>query len=107
MPRLKARGQGTGAPGHLQLVQRPAGTGRSEGRDADVADRLLAEQERLELWERPAGTCVGKNHELVITDLLLLKGSKAKAGQPTKDMLAGEAEWRRAQTLHIGKASSC
>ena len=27
--------------------------------------------------------------------------------QPTKDLPAGEAEWRQAQSLHVGKALSC
>ena len=40
MPRLKAWGQVSGAPAHLQLVQGPLGTGVGEGLHSDVTDLI-------------------------------------------------------------------
>ena len=49
MPRLKAWGQGSGAPAHLQIVQGPVGTRRSECSEADVADLVNVESEGLRI----------------------------------------------------------
>ena len=54
MPSLKAWLQGTGAPAHLQLVQRPLGQHIHEGGHASVADLVAVEAKPLQGWERPA-----------------------------------------------------
>ena len=61
MQSLKAWEQGSGAPAHRQVVQRPAGTSTRKSAHACVTDLVELQLELHQLGERPTGACQG-NH---------------------------------------------
>ena len=78
MPRFEAWGQGSGAPAHLQLVQGPTGTGRSEGGEAHIANLITAQADVGAISQRPVPKRRGESGDSLVPNLFL---GEAKQGQ--------------------------
>ena len=88
---LKAWGQGSGAPAYRQVVQRPTGACRSEGRDADVADRIFAEHKSVELRERPTLNRLSQSGEACVANVVVEQRQLLCMAHQTKVLRQGSA----------------
>ena len=86
-PRLKACGQGSEAPAHLQLRQCAPGTHVREGREAGVADLVEGERELLALRQCPSPALgdgldrLSKHGDAGVTDLIFAKSESGALRQ--------------------------
>ena len=82
MPRLKACGQGSEAPAHLQLRHCAAATLRdgldrlSKSGDAGVTDLVVRQVEFFALRQCPAGACRSEGSDTGVSNLIVAKGEK-------------------------------
>ena len=94
MPSLRAWGQGSGAPAHLQVVQRPAGTCVSKGLHPFVADFIGAQVECLKQGQRPALNRLGESGEACVTNLVPIEIKLLRMAHSKKRYESRECIWQ-------------
>ena len=116
MPSLRASGQGSGAPAHLQVVQRPTGQNirellhalvsdsradrklsqvgelatlleeRHEGGKAVISDLVSSEVEHSQFVQRPALNCLSESREACVANVVVIEPKNLRMAHQTKGM---------------------